>query len=394
MQKMVFSIIPALLISLLMGACSKSSSSQIQVQYLSHDFISQTVSSDFPAIDVTFETDCADQLRKVTCVSDQEDLEFDVNCSVKRVTPEQLAALSKVVADLPPLHRKMMCTLSRIQIQDKIFSMAYAGRVVSAEPDNKWLGSMIGLRSDILKKHAPDRDLNSWKEQLNFGLSKMKDPNLKVSPLGPTIQEETPQTQISYLFVFVHELNHLFDMLNRANDRHPDFDTCVEDEKDKKLFHCKSAVDSYSRLSWGDSLDVIAYDPEEEKESQDTTQEYQRPTPSWAEKFPLVSQLCFYDCKKTISPLLIKQVYQELNNTDFITSYSASNYFEDFAEAGTIWAFENYKIPYIYQIKGPDKKVYFDATKQFRSPNFQAKKEWLDKFFARENLIYSPLERE
>lgn len=316
-------------------------------------------------------------MAKALCVSESDELGYDKNCSVEKVTSEQLEVLQDIVKELPPFHKKVMCNLSRIQIQDKIFSIAYATVVKNA--DNKRIGNMIGIRAEVLAKNSIQSDLLSWKEQLNFGLSDPKDPERKVSARGIYVLETLPKGYSFYLPIVVHELNHLIDFMNRAND--VDLNYCTEDPNERHIAYCKVPESSFSRISWGELAVVFNQFPEDTDED---LNKVQVPVPVWAKQWPFVGKLCFYYCTETQSVDSIASIYAELEKTNFMTSYSSQSEIEDFAEAATYYAFYEMGIPFHYKIINARGQVYFDGYKHFLSDTVKTKRDWLKEFFSRD----------
>lgn len=363
-----------LLCTLLISACTKSPNYS-QVKLISPDFAIQTLEKENLSFEI--DPDCESQMAKALCVSESEELEYDENCSVEKVSKEQLEALKRIVNELPSFHKKVMCNLSHIQIQDKIYSIAYA--TVVRNTDKKVLGNMIGVRSEVLSGSSNQKDLLSWKEQLNFGLSDPKDPERKVSARGIYVSESLPKEYSTYLPTIIHELNHLIDFMNSANDI--DFSNCTDDPNERHISYCRVPETSFSRLSWDELSPIFIQFPED---TEDDLNKVQFPNPTWVEQWPLVGKLCFYNCKETQSVDSISSVYAELEKSNFTTSYSTQSEMEDFAEAATYYALYQVGIPFHYKIFNAEGQVYFDGYEHFLSDPVKTKREWLNDFFRRD----------
>lgn len=368
-----------LLCPLLFAACTEHKKSP-QIERISPDFIVQTLGEDTPT-NFEVDPDCDAQMAKALCVSDSAELGYDQNCSFEKVTLEQLAALRGVTRELPPFHKKVMCHLSRIQIQDGIFSIAYATGI--RDSSRKPIGNMIGLRAEVLDKKIAHRDLLSWKEQLNFGLTDPKDPERKYSPDGIRVVEELPEGYSAYMPSIIHELNHLIDFMNAAND--VDWNECTDDPNDAHLSYCKHTESSFARLSWGEHSVILSRLPGETNED---LEKVPYPAPVWTAQWPLVGKLCFYYCTATQPLDAIVPTYTELGKTNFTTSYSSQSEMEDFAEAATYYALHEIGIPFRYKIVNAQGQVYFDGYQHFLSDTVKTKREWLKDFFAKD-LSYS-----
>ncbi|MFS4460898.1 hypothetical protein [Bdellovibrio sp. HCB2-146] len=374
LQLLLVSSLPTLL-----TACSGANESR-QIQRLGHDFIVETLSNaeDFPTVEV--DPDCDSHLAKILCVSDDKELGFDKNCSFEKVQPQQIAALQNFVKELPPFHQKVMCHLNRVQIQNNIYSIAYASGI--AGPEYFRIGNMIGLRPEVLEKGSVTDDLFSWKEQLNFGLSQPNDPERKPSPLGPQVIDRVPPEFSQYLSVIIHELNHLVDYMNRANEIN--YADCVEDEHQPYLFVCQSGEKSFSRLSWGETTYTIMAPPEVPDEE---LNKLKIPGPAWHSTWPLAGKLCFYNCQETIPVEFMQATYAEVAKTNFVTPYSTQSSYEDFAEAATYYTLNKTGVEFEYKVLSATGQVYFDGFKQFQSDLFKSKRDWLSEFFAKD-LVY------
>lgn len=374
MRKVELIFCMAMFFPLLFSACTNSSSST-SVLLLSRDFGVQTIDNN--TFEVQINTDCDEQMTKALCVSEKEQLGYDEDCSIEKVTIKQLEGLKNIVRQLPPFHKKVMCHLNRIQIQDKIFSIGYA--TVIRNSDDKAVGNMMGVRSEVLTGNEIQNDLLSWKEQLNFGLSELNDPERKVALQGIYVTETLPVEYSIHLPTIIHELNHIIDYMNGANQF--DFNLCNTDSKDRHLLYCKIPESSFSRLSWGSvSAEIISY-PEDTEED---LNKIEIPPPAWSKQWPFIGKLCFYYCKETQSVNSIPLVYAELAESDFTTSYSSQSGYEDFAEAATYHALDQVGIPFQYKIHDPEGKVYFDGYQHFLSEAVKTKRDWLKRFFAKD----------
>ena len=309
--------------------------------------------------------DCVDHIQQVACLTDKS-MGNDPTCSSARVTPEMLKLFPDLIRALPPFHQLVLCHVNRLQIHTRLFSIGYASGWEDA--NHKQIGNMIGLRLDVLLGSNPAHDVWSWKEQLNFGLRQMNDPDYKISPEGPVIVEQIGGPDTLLTSVMTHELGHLIDFMNAVNK-----DDCTED-KITGTFHCQFADDSFTALSWGKSA---------------TYRRGERgPPPEHRALYPWLSQLCYYFCSQPIPPAKIVDVYAELRGSSLLTSYSASSAMEDFAEASMIYSLKKAGLSFSYDIHGKAGTLLFDFDAQWTAPQNQPKRLWLEAFFARPDLTY------
>jgi hypothetical protein len=268
---------------------------------------------------------CLVHLKAVTCISDNREGGFDRNCSFKKVTPEILAQIPNLIKLLPSIHKKVFCNLNRLQIQPHLSSIGYAAFLPGK--NNEIIGDMIGLQAGALAGHTP-YDLWSWKEQLNFGLSDPYDKTYSLSDQGPLIRERISGVKTPLLLhAMIHEITHLLHVLNS-------FDWAAESAEDSQ----------------------------------------------W------LSQLCYYDCRNHIQLENMKDVYEAMGQSDFVTPYATQSNMEDFAETSTIFFLD--KMNFEFKIFGPDKSVLFDYRKVWQHPRMLPKKKQLIEFYSRKNLIY------
>jgi len=368
-----------LALPLILIGCTKESASESKIQLLTHDFSIQQITDEDTPQSFVVDPDCNTQLSKALCVSDYDDMGIDSQCSSEKVTPAQIAALIELKDSLPPFHKKVMCSLGRVQIQKNIFSIAYATYI--RNPNRRPIGTMIGFRPDVLTKEN-NQDLYSWKEQLNFGISDPKDPERRFDPNGPLVKEEIPQEYSHHLPTVIHELNHLIDHLNSANN--VEYSSC-DSTSDPHILNCKIPTDSYTHFFWNENYAALTRLEEEDDSVFDNIV---LPEPEWKNQWPLLGKLCFYFCKTTQSPDNISSVYGELKKSNFATSYATQSEYEDFAEAATYYALESMGVPYKHSVYNAKGFVYFDGYEHYQSEVMKEKRDWLSNFF-KKDLSYS-----
>jgi hypothetical protein len=348
-----------------LASCSKQGNRASAIVQVAPDaFIQELTLSeeqDLKKFAATGDLNCYEHIARVTCISSTPTFGFDHNCDFAKVSSTLFAALNTLSSNLPPIQRKVFCGLSRIQIQQNIDSMAYAGLLTSIDKIGA-LGTMIGIREDIVLNRPELSNILTWKEQLNFGLSKPGDPTYQISPLGPKLVENIKVESPILFRAIVHEANHILDLLNTANI----FESCTKNP-DTGAFNCTIDDKSFSKISWDQS--VLYKDNGEPK-------------------FPLL-RFCYYRCENLIPLNAMEDTYSELRDTSFLSSYSTVNEREDFAEAGLFWTLKKYNIEFTHKVIGPDGKEYFDALVQLESGNLKEKNNWLDGFFSKTDLVYN-----
>ncbi len=358
---------PLLLLLFGLAGCSEPSTSKLQSLRVSNDMVISRLTADqettFVAARPELQGDCVSHIEQVTCFSQSEDPGFDADCSFKAVKPELFQNLSKVIAELPPLHQKVFCHLDRLQIQPGLSTIGYASQIVNEKHEP--IGTMIGFREDALKGQNLKADLESWKEQLNFGFSDPKDPSYKISDQGPKVEQPIPQAEQAFvLYVLTHEISHLVDFMNNANKQ------SWTESSDQLIWTAQP--DSFSMLSWPP---VLTYD-----------KDMQKNPPEWVAASPWLSQLCYYGCNQVIAPVHMLDVYQALQASSFFTAYSANSPYEDFAEASS--AFLLKPLGFAYRVVGPQQITFFDLEVSWKGKQLEAKRKWLLDFYNRSDLQY------
>lgn len=378
-MKTYFSVI--ILHWVVLSGCSFSlpSENSHQKHFISHDVLverlsaanSEQISNSQKDVNAT----CDQHLKKITCISNTDALGFDSKCSAQGVTSAMLESLLKVYSELPAFHQKVFCHLNRIQIHPRIYSIGYVS--VTYSPDGFPNGGMMGLKIEMLDADNKNESI-SWKEQLNFGLTKLDDPNRQPTPHGPFVEENVSSELPKLYAVVVHEMNHLIDMFNSVNHT---FEECTPIEGKDFLARCRYAADSFPTLSWGEETETYVKMPPEDYD-------YVAPPIQWANKYPLLSRLCYYWCKEVMSPSLIPATYKQLYDSPFLTGYSTSSEMEDFAESAMIWVLSQTDRPMNFVIKDGAGEVLYESDVHVKNKVMQPKLNWLKRFFNRNDLEY------
>ena len=72
-------------------------------------------------------------------------------------------------------------------------------------------------------------------------------------------------------------------------------------------------------------------------------------------------------------------LYSSIDQSNFLTSYSATNAYDDFAEGTAFWAASFYHFSYVITLPTGE---HFDLLEKYRhSLAYQPKREWLENFY-------------
>lgn len=325
------------------------------------------------------------------CLSESTEMGLDPNCDSQNIKPLYIERLRSVYDQLPEYHQKLFNNLQRIQIHKKIYSIGYANQVVSNE--NQLVGHLIGLREDLILFPEKTKDVITWKEHLNFGLSDKNDPERKVTSDAFHVLDyiDHPFPQIYY--VVLHEINHIVDFVNNitiyTNTSNKGVENCIAETHSTQGYKtyiinkCSYKNNElYESLSWGPIAYRIFDYTEVEEEGWDFYNDYfSNLVFDIIKNNPLLKNLCYYYCNKPSNTDQIEETYTTLNKTNFLTGYSTSSKVEDFAEAATFYNMKQINMSFEYKIILGDGKVLFNIHEQLKSPIVQEKWDWLDKFF-------------
>lgn len=302
--------------------------------------------------------DCRAHIQNIVCLVDPMKEGEDSAARPCLADGENYALYFENIYDhaIPTL-QKMFCSLSKIYIEKQFYGSAYAGTLHS--PDGEISSVIIGVRKSILDQNLELQRWASWKEQLSFGGDASSAYN--VSSDLPTIQtpSQLPINNFLY-FAIVHEFGHIFDFANQVNQftNCPDIDNKADSE-------CAAVPDSWSSLSWKN------YD---ETNSQND--------------FAKRANLCFYSCAQT-TPLMaadVPLIYQGLANSNFISTYAATNPWDDFADSlGYFIVDQQLKSSYIIDTNQGER---YDMIEKLHSEKFATKYNYLRDFLQRTNLQY------
>ncbi len=251
----------------------------------------------------------------------------------------------------------MFCSLDVIFIEKKFFGTAYAGLVKDA--NGKPVGAQMGIRQSVLDEDLGLTQWSSWKEQLSFG--GIVD-SYTVSSHLPIIQTSTPAENLNdfLYFVVAHEIGHIFDYANLINETK----NCPEVPDDQEPLECELQEGSWGSIGW-----LTTQKPKAENDSLNR------------------SQLCFYWCDgNTLGASTISNLYADLFKTNFISIYSTTQPWDDFADSLAYFLMKR-NLDTAYSIHTNQGQSY-DIMKKLNSPVWRTKRQYLEKFISRTDIIY------
>lgn len=293
---------------------------------------------------------CLEHIAAVSCISQQTTGGYEPHCPKANLSVEQMEKIREIIDFLPEIHREVFCQINQLKLHDKnLKSVAYAS-VIGDEKGN-FIGSQIGMRLNVLLNHEENKDLFSWKEQLSFGLTSSDNPEV-ISQNGPLVSLEIKNANKPQLYyVFIHEINHLIDFMNNVTKFQCDSEKCTVNPQ------------SFTAFSWP----LLMENAEIPKEVSLT--------------YPLLSKMCFYYCNEFIPVSMMGTIYEALTASSFVTSYSISNPYEDFADFATIFTLYENSIDFNYLISDKNGSVLFDVKNQWEKPHMDSKKRFVEDFF-------------
>jgi len=302
---------------------------------------------------------CRDRITQVMCLVDSS----SGPTGLRKCQPggEAFAPSVEKIYDLLPVKlQKVFCGLDAIFVESDMESLAYAG-LTQQGPNGPVGGAVIGVRRALLEQAYDATSVLGWKEQKAFGL---KAPPFVHLPEGPRVDITLPGSLSALQYVLIHEIGHIVDFSNRANDFVcPPGETCKLESGDAEEFKKLLPVPgSWSALSWKNAV-----------------------LPRDEFHFPLWDSLCFYGCSKSLSVNDMEPFYRELSPTNFVTTYSAVSPFEDFAESFTFYVL-SLQGDWSYQVQTP----FTSYSLEQKWHSLPDKKSWMDAFYNRDLQYPTP----
>jgi len=347
-MKLNLLIILTLLASLSSCSKKKSSNQNLMESGKIPDFEAQEAPT-FPALKIT---DCRGNIKDIVCIVNPAK---DGNYKAKREcigdNSEYIETFEKIFDNYPKPLQQMFCSIRIILIEKEFFATAYASN--AKDKEGNITGAVLGIRKSVIDQSLDLSQWASWKEQLSFG--GVTDSYSSSSSLPEIITTSKTKANDFLYFVIAHEFGHFFDYANTINQ----FDECSGDQ-----YKCPASKGSWTDLSWDHEYRI-----------------------NDANFFSYAPALCFYNCKDNyISISNVNNIYTDMFATNFISSYAASNPWDDFAESIAYYVMDKYlQTNYILKT---NQGLEFDVIKSLHSRQFDQKYKFVDKFLNGNKIKY------
>lgn len=257
----------------------------------------------------------------------------------------------------PPALQKMFCSLTVINIERKFGGTAYAGIVKDTLGNVQ--GVEMGIRKSVLDENLNLQTWATWKEQLSFG--GIADSYTVTKGLPEILTHANNNVNDFLYFVVAHEFGHIFDFANELNKIK---DSCEEKEVDGKKVECEMAEQSWGAISW-----------------------INMSKPRLENDYANRSSLCFYSCnQKYIATADINNLYSDLYRTNFISTYSSIQPWDDFADSLAYFLVQQ-NLDTKYMIN-TSQGITFDMMMKIKSPVWAVKYNYIKKFLERTDIVY------
>jgi hypothetical protein len=286
-------------------------------------------------------TDCRAHIATAVCVVNAGSSTLKRPC-LDGAAP-YIAQFEALYDSFTPELQKMFCSLRHLYIENQITSTAYAQSLVKSDGTPAG-GANVGIRRSILDQALHYAPWESWKEQLSFGGTTQ---SYVPSATLPFYELTGPDNIQVFLYaVMAHEFGHLFDFANGLNR------------------FGSTGPTGWSVLSWSNASTPI-------------------PNDDFADR----KKFCFYSCGGNTSDISIANaLYSALDQTSFISSYAATNPWDDFAESISYY--------YLHQHLGRDvtlntsQGMQFPVTGKLSAPVFTQKLNYIQNFLSRSDILY------
>lgn len=258
----------------------------------------------------------------------------------------------------PSTLQQMFCSLKVIYVLEEFFGTAYAGQITNDK--GEVVGAQMGIRKSVLDEKLDLQTWASWKEQLSFGGVKDSYAHLDTLPLIQTTTQ-SPVNDFLY-FVVAHEFGHMFDFANDLNKT--TICNANTNNKESPPPPCPFPYGTWGSLTWEN--------PE---------------TPRSDDRFPYRRGLCFYTCNgEAMTRVAVPELYSGLIGSGFISTYAASNPFDDFADSLAYYLMDK-NLGTTYEIDTRQGKTY-NIMAKLKSGRFEHKYKYIEKFLERTDLVY------
>ncbi len=309
--------------------------------------------------------DCRAQIARAMCLVDTDQVALAKNELPDNSLPRvclpggavYASAFEAVHDRLPAALQQMFCSIKKIYIEKDLYASAYAetDAALDSNLEMRSNGAYLGVRLAAMGDQLSYGEWATWKEQLSFGGSTLPgEPDATL----PIVRSVSPAGVNDLLYAhIVHEFAHLLDTANHLNP----YRDCSE-ELGGRL--CTFQSEAWAQLSWANSRQPLA-----------------------AFDFSGRERFCFYACEgSTLSNESLDAVYAELDQGNFINSYAATNFREDFASTFEIFMMIHY-LGTRLELVTPSGKVY-DLAAHLQSPQMSEKYQYIKRILASQHLDY------
>lgn len=254
----------------------------------------------------------------------------------------------------PAALQRIFCSLNRIYVEKDFVGTAYAGSGTYAP--GKY-GAIMGIRQSVLDERLTLAHWASWKEQLAFGANPKSFELLEGKPTV-TASLKNPLVHDFLYFVIAHEFGHILDFANAANR----FECEGEHMVNQPLYNCVP-TGPWSKLSWTDTE-----------------------VPAEGKNYTYRDDFCFYWCNGQFPGLAhMGDMYRNLWNTTFLSSYASKNAYDDLAETmAYVVGSDEQDLRFELNIEG----TTYDSIAKLYLPRLDEKREWMREFLKRPDLHY------
>lgn len=286
--------------------------------------------------------DCRAHIREVICLADEPDAACQPGGE----------AYARPFEDLydryPPTMQKMFCSLRRIWVLNKFFGTAFAGTIL--KDDGTIDGAQMGIRRSVLDEKVSLQTWATWKEELSFG---GVTGSYEATPGLPKVETQSNGAADDFLyFVVTHEFGHIFDFANALNQVESDAPDAA------------ATPGSWTALSWATSDAVLP-----------------------ANRFPFRRGLCFYACDgEFMTRVAAPEVYRGLARTNFLSTYAATNPWDDFADSLAYYLLDK-NLGTSYELQSGQGES-FDIMAKLHGDLFATKRQYISDFLSRPAVTY------
>ena len=295
---------------------------------------------------------CREKIAQIICITAERPTDLNTQ-PICLPGGEQYAVLFEEIYDRFPKNlQRMFCSLSQIYILEKFVGTAFAGTVDPAT--GNITSAVIGFRRSIIDERLNLKTWATWKEQLSFGGD--TDSYRHPLPELPYIETATDVPINDFLyFVVAHEFGHIFDFTNHVN-------------KTIKVPHSDGEPELFTEDSWGAIGWSDTFFPKPES------------------RFSYRLNLCFYFCNgEAMTKEAVPELYRGLAHSNFISTYGATNAFDEFADTLAYYLLD--KNGYSYELHTGQGESY-DIMAKLNSQRMAGKHQYIKDFLARSDIIY------